>query len=342
MAEGGGNQGNLQVAYNVDRILDAHTHLTGMEGESDESILECMDFCGIEKVFLFAPMLNVRAHEITSDSLDNIRTHNDYCADICSKAPERLLGFCTLNPTPHLAGGDLERAVDLMIEEADRCYHELGLRGAGELIPTHWHASEPPLARLWEALADLRMYTIFHAGVFYDGRQSTYCRPAYFEGVRAAPNFKGHVAHVGWPWYDECVAMMKVTTGVFGENPEDWDLRVDLSFGPAADWQLEVWQHCIDTLPPQMLLYGTDTFWPMQPEMYRESYLQPQLGLFETATTLGHIVQEGSPAREEYRNMIFFENAYSHWQNAIKEPQNPRPAPETIEVPNAHHGHSHG
>src|SRR3712207_5622639 len=98
MAEGGGNQGNLQVVYNVDRLLDAHTHLTGQE--SAEQILGCMDFCGIEKVFLFAPMLNVRAHEITSDSLDNIRTHNDYCADICSKAPERLLGFCTLNPYP--------------------------------------------------------------------------------------------------------------------------------------------------------------------------------------------------------------------------------------------------
>ena len=34
-----------------------------------------------------------------------------------------------------------------------------------------------------------------------------------------------------------------------------------------------------------MLMYGTDTFWPIDPEMYREQYLQPQLGLFETATT---------------------------------------------------------
>ncbi len=107
-------------------------------------------------------------------------------------------------------------------------------------------------------------------------------------------------------------------------------------------WQLEVWQHCIDTLPPQMLMYGTDTFWPVDPEMYREQYLQPQLGLFETATTLGHIVGEGSPAREEYRNMIFFQNALDHWQNAVREPQNPRPAPEPIEAPNAHQGHSHG
>ena len=327
------------VVHNVDKILDAHTHLTGQE--SAEEILECMDFCGVEKAFVFAPMLNVQAHEITSDSLDDIRTHNDYCADICSRAPYRLLGFCTLNPIPALADGDLRHAVALMVEEAERCYHELGLRGAGEIVPSHWYPHDPALSSLWRALAELGMYTVFHAGIFYDGRQSTYCRPAYFESVREATGFKGHLAHVGWPWYDECVAVLNVTTGLFGEDPENWDLRADLSFGSPSDWQLEVWQHCIDTLPPQMLMYGTDTFWPCKPEWYREQYLQPQLGLFETATTLGHIVSEGSPAREEYRNMIFYENAYSHWQSAVHESQNPRPAPEPIEAPNAHRGHSH-
>src|SRR5215204_1872312 len=340
MSENGRDRNAQDVVYNVDGILDAHTHLTGQE--SAEQILECMDFCGIEKVFLFAPMLDVRAHEITSDSLQDIRTHNDYCADICSKAPERLLGFCTLNPIPDLADGDLGRAVGLMVEEAQRCHDELGLRGAGEIVPTHWYPHDRALLRLWRTLADLGMYTVFHAGIFFDGRQSTYCRPAYFEGVRAASNFKGHLAHVGYPWHDECIAVMKVTTGVFGNDPKDWDLKVDVSFGPAADYQLEVWQRCLDTLPPAMILYGTDTFWPVSPETYREKYLQPQLGLFETATTLGHIVGEGSPAREEYRDMIFYRNALDHWQNAIKEPQNPRSSLERIEVPNAHRGHSHG
>ncbi len=186
MSEDGGGRSDLRVVYNLDGILDCHTHLTGMEGESAESILECMDFCGVEKVFLFAPMLDVQRHEITSDSLDDIRTHNDYCADICSNAPERLLGLCTLNPLPDLAGGDLERAVDLMVEEAGRCYHELGLRGAGELVPTHWYPHDRALTRLWRTLAELGMYTVFHTGIFYDGRQSTYCRPAYFEAVRGA------------------------------------------------------------------------------------------------------------------------------------------------------------
>jgi predicted TIM-barrel fold metal-dependent hydrolase len=325
------------VTYNVDRILDAHTHLTGRENAGQ--ILECMNACGVEKAFVFAPMLNVGAREITSDNLDDIRTHNDYCADICSTAPDRLLGFCTLNPVPAMANGDLDRAVDLMIEEAERCYHELGLRGAGELVPSHWYANEAPLVRLWEALAGLGMYTVFHTGIFYDGRQSTYCRPAYFEAVHQAEGFKGHLAHVGWPWYDECIAELNIVSSLFGQDPESWDLKVDLSFGAPSDWQLDVWQRCIDTLPPQMLIYGTDTFWPASPEEYREKYLQPQLGLFETVTTRGHIVSEGSPAREAYRNMIFFENAYRHWQAAIREPQRPRPAPEPIETPNAHEGH---
>jgi predicted TIM-barrel fold metal-dependent hydrolase len=81
-----------------------------------------------------------------------------------------------------------------MVEEVRRCYDDLGLRGAGELVPTHWYPHDPALCMLWQALAELGMYTVFHAGIFYDGRQSTYCRPAYFESVRDATGFKGHLA----------------------------------------------------------------------------------------------------------------------------------------------------
>lgn len=49
-------------------------------------ILECIDCCGVERTFVFAPMSDVRVHETTSDSLDDIRTHNDFCADLCSRA----------------------------------------------------------------------------------------------------------------------------------------------------------------------------------------------------------------------------------------------------------------
>ena len=327
----------------VDGILDAHTHLSGSEsGESAERILDCMDACGVQKAFIFAPELNFQTRLLTDEHLSDIRTHNDYCADICSAAPERLLGFCSLNPAPELAGGDLGRAVDLMVEEANRCYHELGLRGVGEVVPAHWYANDPQVIRLWEALAELRMYVAFHCGIFFDGRESSYCRPTFYEAVHQAPNFKGHLAHVGWPWVDECIAVLKIGARFLRIDPADWGLKVDLSFGPPGDWQLETWQRVLNNLPREMPCYASDVFWPCEAKEYREKYLQPQLGLFETATTLGHIESEGSVARERLRNKIFFENAYSHWQDAVHEPQRPRPALEPIKTPGARREHTHG
>jgi uncharacterized protein len=343
VTDDGRSPGVGPVTHNVEKILDAHTHLSGSgSGESAENILECLDACGVEKVFLFAPLIDLSSMQLTDENLDDIRAHNDYCADICSSAPERLLGFCCLNPSPDIAGGDHERAVDLMIEEAERCYRELGLRGVGELVPSHWYPNDPPLLPLYEKVAELGMYVVFHSGIFFDGRQSTYCRPTFFEAVHQVRGFRGHLAHVGWPWHDECIAVLNVETTVMGQDPANWDLKTDLSFGSPADWQLDVWQRAIDTLPPAMLCYGSDVFWPASPENYREQYLQPQLGLFETATTRGHIVQEGSIEREWLRSMIFFENAYSHWQAAVREPQQPQAAERAIETPRASQRHSHG
>ena len=74
------------------------------------------------------------------------------------------------------------------------------------MVPTHWYPNDQQVVRLWEALAELGMYVAFHCGIFFDGRESSYCRPTFFEAVHQAPNFKGHLAHVGWPWVDECIA----------------------------------------------------------------------------------------------------------------------------------------
>jgi hypothetical protein len=47
--------------------------------------------------------------------------------------------------------------------------------------------------------------------------------------------------HVGWPWYEECITELNIVSSLFGQDPESWDLKVDLSFGAPSDWQLEVW-----------------------------------------------------------------------------------------------------
>jgi len=55
------------VIHNLaDGILDAHTHLSGSEsGVSAERVLDCMDACGVEKAYIFAPELDVQTRLLT-------------------------------------------------------------------------------------------------------------------------------------------------------------------------------------------------------------------------------------------------------------------------------------
>jgi predicted TIM-barrel fold metal-dependent hydrolase len=319
-------------------ILDAHTHLSGSEfGENPDNIMQTLDACGVQQAFIFAPLLDVRSWHLTNDHLEDIRAHNDYCANIAASEPDRLLGFCVLDPSPALAEGSSVRAVDLMLHEVQRCYHDLGLRGV-KMVPHGWYPDAPELIRLYELIAELGMYAVFHAGIFLDGREGRYCRPAFYEGVHQVPAMRAQLAHLGWPWVDECIAVMAQETIFEGGDSSKWQLRADMSFGPPADWQLESWQKAFDTLPHQMIGYASDAFWPSTPERYENQFLRPQVGLFETAATTGHIAEEGSPQRVQLRERVFHDNIWEHWQLAVREPQQPQRAKQKITTPHAKSG----
>ena len=69
MTDDGRSPGVGPVTHNVEKILDAHTHLSGSgSGESAENILECLDACGVEKVFLFAPLIDLSSMQLTDEN----------------------------------------------------------------------------------------------------------------------------------------------------------------------------------------------------------------------------------------------------------------------------------
>lgn len=314
----------------LERVLDAHTHLTGSEhGESAESIVQTLDAAGVDKAFVFAPLLDTRSWQLAEDDLGHIQAHNEYCADLCSDAPERLYGFCVLNPAPSLADGDKNRAVSLMIDEARRCHDHLGLRGV-KMVPAGWYPHDPEVLPLYRALAELGMYTVFHAGIFLDAKEGSFCRPTFYEQVHQAEGMRAQLAHVGWPWVDETLAVLTQETMTHGQDPAGWQLRTDVSFGPPDDWQLPTWEHAMTSATPARMLYGSDCFWPMDADKYLQSYLLPQLGLFETAATNTRIAGEGSSERVEFRQSIFFDNAWDHWNAAVHEEQKPRRSSSAI------------
>jgi hypothetical protein len=202
----------LGIEYRIVPIIDTHTHSSGPDNDGPVSgIVNVMDECGVEQSFVFAPLLSASGKTLTDKALDDVRVHNDYVAHLCSQSAERLLAFCVLNLNPRIAGGDADRTAELMVEEARRCYHELGIRGC-KLVPDHWTAEDEHAIRLFEELARLGMYVVFHAGIFMDERSSSWCRPAFYEGVHQVEAFHGQLAHLGWPWVDECIAALLMQT----------------------------------------------------------------------------------------------------------------------------------
>jgi predicted TIM-barrel fold metal-dependent hydrolase len=322
-------------------VVDAHTHTSGPEHDGPaEDVVACLDACGVEKAFVFAPLLAQQGLHLTEENLKDIRVHNDYVADFCSRFPDRLLGFAVLNPNPRLTGGDLERAGQLMAEEARRCYEELGLRGV-KMVPDRWTADREELVPLWRQLAELGMHVVFHAGIFMDERASSYCRPTFFEGVHQAEGFHGQLAHLGWPWVEETIG----TLAMESEHPEDgsedpWQLIADFSFGAPPDWQLETVRKALDTVEPQRLVYGSDCFWPQTPEQYLEQYLLPHLATFEAAAAVSRNGSSaGSPQRTALRRQVFHDNALRHWRKATREvQQQPRRAAGPLQAANSRRG----
>src|SRR5262249_33206624 len=67
------------------KYLDGHTHLSGStSGENTADIVSTLEACDVDKAFVFAPLVDVRSWALEDEHLKDIRTHNDYCADICS------------------------------------------------------------------------------------------------------------------------------------------------------------------------------------------------------------------------------------------------------------------
>jgi predicted TIM-barrel fold metal-dependent hydrolase len=310
----------LGVPYDRLPIIDVHTHTSGADVDgSPNDVVHTMDECGVEQAFVFAPLLRPHGLMLTDEHMDDVRRHNDYVANFCAQSPERLLAFAVLNPNPGLAGGDADGAVQIMVEEAQRCYDELGIRGV-KLVPDRWGASDEHVQPLFETLARLGMYAAFHSGIFLDERSSQYCRPASYEGLHRIAGFHGHLAHLSWPWVDECIATLAMETFHANAGQKDrWQLKADLSFGCPEDWQVDSVRKALNMLPSDMLMYGSDVFWPCEPVRYLEEFIYPQLATFEAAAALSRRVPvAGSGGRIELRRRVFYENALEHWEAATR------------------------
>lgn len=225
-------------------IIDAHIHCSGQENTADT--LRALDEAQIDRAVLLAPFLSSGYSLHDADSLTRANAH---LAQLVRGHTDRLVGFAVINPSHPRAAADLRHAVQ-----------DLGLVGC-KMVPSRWYPYDDAVQETFACASELGLPLLFHSGIFIDGRSGRYCRPVFFEALREHPGTRVCLAHLGWPWTDEALALGLIDR-LHGIRAGAAQFRFDLSFGAPPIYRHELLQRALSVLGGELLQFGSDCFLP--------------------------------------------------------------------------------
>lgn len=232
-------------------IIDAHLHCTGRETADD--VLRTLDDAAVDVGVLLAPFLS-DGYSLGDPA--SLRHANEHLGRIVRGHADRMVGFAVVNPSDPAAPGDLRHAVEAW-----------GLKGV-KMVPSGWYPYAPEVQPAFAVAAELELPVLFHSGIFIDGKSGRFCRPVYFEALRDHPGARVALAHLGWPWTDEALAVCLIDR-IHGVEPAQAQFRLDISFGPPPPYRREVLSRAVEVIGPQSLQFGSDCFLPCAGEELR-------------------------------------------------------------------------
>lgn len=114
--------------------------------------------------------------------------------DWCSGA-DNLFPFFWINP---LEPDALRQVSDALRQ---------GIQGF-KVITDEFDPGHPKAMRVYKAIAAAGRPILFHSGILWDGKPSSmHTRPVGFEPLMETPGLRFALAHIGWPWCEESVAL---------------------------------------------------------------------------------------------------------------------------------------
>ena len=201
------------------KAIDMHVHIPrqpGLEksdmeqtlrnyfklGESVEDVenmakrYESMDMMGV--------LVSINSETSTGEKGDS----NDYISEIVTSYPGRFIGFAAIDPWQGKAS----------VEELERAVKDLSLRGL-KLHPVQqaFHPNDEKFYPLYEKAMELNIPVLFHSGMAASGSgmaggggmKLKYSAPIPGMDDVAAdfPHLTVIMAHPGWPWIEEQIAV---------------------------------------------------------------------------------------------------------------------------------------
>jgi len=199
-------------------VVDCHTHLFAYPGHLSEAFVveasararghpidlnvtperHWQAMRGVDKVIVFG----LRAFH------SGIFTPNEYIADYASRHPGKVVGFASVDPAADNVRETLERAL------------QLGLRGV-KLGPVYQniHPCDPRTMEVFDFCQAHRLPVMIHQGTTFCSRAPLkYAHPLLLEEVALRfPNMKLVIAHLGHPWIDDTLVLIRKQPNVYAD-----------------------------------------------------------------------------------------------------------------------------
>lgn len=195
---------------------DAHTHV--YPGNPDpERIVKSFADAGLAGGVVFSQCPNswqVPGTEppAPEEAMDNV-------IEWCSASPS-IYPFYWIDP----GADNAVELVDMAVEKG--IYGFKVIRGAEMPVDSR-------TIKAYRRMAEKGRPVTFHSGILWDGRDSSnYFRPGNWEGLLEVPHLRFALAHVSWPWCDECVAVYgKILNAIVRRGLEVPEMFIDTTPG---------------------------------------------------------------------------------------------------------------
>ena len=277
---------------------DCHIHVRG--DEKPDAILKAMDAAKLDLVCLISRPPAASQPDSPGVVPGDERLRMQEVARMIAADPERVRGFFWLDP----------RAADAP-DQVSRAVGDFGFRGI-KIIPDHFYVHEERFFPVYQHIQEAGAPILFHTGILWGNADSSrFCRPADLEILQKFPRIRWMMAHVSWPWTDECIAVadrfktMARWAGKLDDDlKRDYAMRhvhmhdpayepdvcckVDLTPGTPEVYRAGVLKTAYEALGAHMLLFGTDSLGAddlrdaRRHQQRDERIFRDELGLFES------------------------------------------------------------